>query len=90
MPDDINLKQHNRLDVMGITEYEDREGQQRSWWTKIGSAFWNKDGSLNVKMDYFPRSPSQSIQIRPPREPREDAGSGGSRQRRPGKADVPF
>ncbi len=90
MPDDLNMRSHNRLDVMGITNYEDRQGETRSWWTKIGSAFWNKDGSLNVKLDYIPTSPKQTIQIRPPREKKEVGQSDDGGGRRPGRSDVPF
>lgn len=33
-----------------------QKGKSRSFWTRIGVAFVNKDGSLNVKLDAFPVS----------------------------------
>lgn len=33
-----------------------RENQDRSYWTRIGVAFVNSDGSLNVKLDCVPVS----------------------------------
>ena len=44
-------------------------GGERSYWTRQGVAFVNKDGSLNVKLDLFPHL---TFHIRDPRSP-EDA-----------------
>ena len=30
------------------------EGEKKTWWTKIGVAFPNKDGSWNLRFDYLP------------------------------------
>ncbi len=30
------------------------EGDKKTWWTKIGVAFQNKDGSFNLRFDYLP------------------------------------
>lgn len=32
----------------------DREGGGRSYWTRIGSAYTNRDGSLTLKLDALP------------------------------------
>lgn len=32
----------------------DREGAERSQWVKIGRAFRNRDGSINVHLDALP------------------------------------
>ncbi|MDP3275092.1 MAG: hypothetical protein Q8Q09_07830 [Deltaproteobacteria bacterium] len=40
-----------RKAVYTVTERNDR-----SWWTKIGVAFVNKDGSLTVRLDATPIS----------------------------------
>ena len=53
-------------EVFGIV---DRGGQ--SFWTRIGVAFVNEDGSLNVRLNYLPTDPGSTIQVRDPR-PRED------------------
>lgn len=34
----------------------DREADKKSFWLRIGSAFINRDGSLNVTLDAFPVS----------------------------------
>jgi hypothetical protein len=30
------------------------DDQKKTWWTKIGIAFQNKDGSFNLRFDYLP------------------------------------
>ena len=45
-------------DAFQITEGKDG----KSHWTKVGMAFVNKDGSINVFLDAFPRD--GKIQIR--------------------------
>jgi len=47
---------------------EGKDGKSR--WTKIGMAFINKDGSINVLLDAFPRD--GKIQIRDRRQPSKD------------------
>ena len=41
-----------------------------SYWTRIGAAFVNEDGSLNLVLNYIPTDPRTTIQIRDPK-PRE-------------------
>jgi hypothetical protein len=41
---------------------------QKFFWTQIGVAFVNKDGSLTLKLNYIPTDPSINIMIREPRE----------------------
>lgn len=36
----------------------------RSFWTKIGVAFLNKDKSWNMRFDFFPTSADTTIQLR--------------------------
>jgi hypothetical protein len=43
----------------------------RHFWTRIGVAFENSDGSLNLVLNFIPTDPETTIQIREPR-PRED------------------
>jgi hypothetical protein len=41
------------------------EGDKKTWWTKIGVAFQNKDGSYNLRFDYLPAHLSDTtIQLR--------------------------
>ena len=49
-----------------------------TFWTRIGVAFRNRDGSWNVRFDYLPTSMETTVQIREPRE-REDRDWSGDR-----------
>jgi len=46
----------------------------RSWWTKIGVAFENKDGSWNLRFDFLPTSAETTIQLRE-FEPKREAAA---------------
>lgn len=56
----------NPKDAFQITEGKD--GKSR--WTKIGMAFVNKDGSINVLLDAFPKD--GKIQLRDKPRKKED------------------
>jgi len=47
--------------VYGIIE---RPGQEKAFWSRIGVAFRNRDGSINLKLDFFPRDPGTGLQVR--------------------------
>lgn len=40
-----------RLAIYAITE---RDGMDRAFWTRIGAAFKNRDGSFNIMLDALP------------------------------------
>ena len=40
---------------------------ESSFWTRIGAAFENRDGSLNIKLDFLPASIDTTLQVREPR-----------------------
>jgi hypothetical protein len=48
-----------------------RENQDRAYWTRIGVAFVNSDGSLNVKLDCLPVSGELHIRDYVPNEDRD-------------------
>ncbi len=54
--------QRKHLEVFGIKQ----RGEQ-SYWTRIGVAFVNRDGSLSVQLEFIPSDPDISIHIREPR-----------------------
>lgn len=58
---------------------EDREGdgEKKSFWTRIGVAFENKDGSYSLILAAFPVN--GRIQMRDPLPPREDDDRGDAR-----------
>jgi hypothetical protein len=58
-------------DVYAI--YESKTGGlERSRWVRVGVAFDNKDGSLNVLLDALPLSGRLQIRARPNEAPGED------------------
>ncbi|GEN07040.1 hypothetical protein SAMN05443572_104336 [Myxococcus fulvus] len=59
-----------RLAVFSI-----REGKGGSIWVRAGSAFVNKDGSLNVLLDVLPLD--GKLHVREAAEKRETPGMGG-------------
>jgi hypothetical protein len=56
------------------------ERGEKTFWNRVGVAFTNRDGSINVKLDALPLS--GQLQIRD-YEPREDADGNGRRSFRP-------
>jgi hypothetical protein len=80
--DDIARKP---LAVYAIVERKDaKDGQQRSFWVKVGAAFANRDGSTTLLLDAFPIG-TNKLQVREPREweARPGAGSNGHAEARP-------
>jgi hypothetical protein len=60
------------------------ERNDRTYWNRIGVAFTNKDGSLNVKLDALPIGGTLQIRDNEPRE--EFDSNGGSQRPRPVRA----
>ena len=56
-------------EVFHIEEFEDKEGEKGSRWTRIGSAFVNRDDSLNVVLHCIPVN--GRLHIRDPRSDEE-------------------
>jgi hypothetical protein len=56
-----------------VAVVERGEGKdKKSFWTRIGVAFENRDGSYNLRFDYFPARPeTTTIQLRAI-EPRDE------------------
>ena len=63
-----NVKQ-----IVAAVERVTRDGEKSSYWTRIGTAFENSDGSWNQLFDFFPTNPTTTIQLRDiePRESRD-------------------
>ena len=49
-------------EIWGVTT---RKGK-KDFWTRIGVAFENADGSLNLLFDYYPTKPETTVQLRDP------------------------
>ena len=60
----------NTQALFGVVQ---REGMEKGFWTRIGTAFQNHDGSWNLRFDYLPTNPAVTVQMRPVRSG-EDAG----------------
>ncbi len=52
-----------RLEVFGAAQYE-RTGGRRRIWRRIGVAFENEDGSINVLLDFIPTDPKGIVLLR--------------------------
>lgn len=53
------------MQLVAVTERGEGD-QKRGFWTKIGVAFENRDGSWNLRFDYLPTRPDvTTIQMRP-------------------------
>jgi hypothetical protein len=63
--------------------YVINERNDKSYWTRVGVAFINKDGSLNVKLDALPIGGTMQIRDY---EPREEFDANGSTRPRPLRA----
>jgi hypothetical protein len=59
MPNGKNMKQL-------VAAVERGEGdEKKTFWTRIGVAFENRDGSWNLRFDFFPARPADiTIQLR--------------------------
>jgi hypothetical protein len=58
----------NTQALFGVVQ---REGMEKGFWTRIGTAFQNQDGSWNLRFDYLPTAPGVTIQMRPVRNAAE-------------------
>ncbi len=59
----IALNDHDRLAIVGVVNFE-HQGEAKSRWTTIGTAFQNKDGSFNLRFEYMLVT-GATVQIRP-------------------------
>jgi hypothetical protein len=60
------------MHIVGAVERGDSDAK-RTFWTRIGVAFQNRDGSWNLRFDYLPtRLNETTIQLREPK-PKEEA-----------------
>ena len=56
------MKTQTTMEILGVvTRGEGKKG----YWTRIGTAFRNRDGSLNLRFDYLPANlGGTTIQVR--------------------------
>jgi len=73
------MSNKQRLAVYVIREYTNSEGKPDSWWSRIGTAFVNKDGSLNVELDAVPVNGKLHIREEQKRDDSNQRGGDGGR-----------
>ena len=49
--------------IYGIKEFK-QAGEDKSFWTRIGTAFVNQEGSMDLSFDYLPVDPKMTLQVR--------------------------
>lgn len=74
-----------RRAVFVITEREVAGGERKTFWTRIGAAFDNRDGSVTLMLEAFPVSGKMQI-----RDDDRDAKRGAGGGAPAGKDDIPF
>jgi hypothetical protein len=67
--------------VWTIVERGQGNGMTKSYWTRVGVGFVNKDGSITLKLDCIPISGTLQVREWEPYERRADAVDGGARPR---------
>lgn len=55
-------------DVFTIQEGKGKEGKDKSIWIKVGSAFENKDGSMNIYLNALPVNGKLQVRERKEKE----------------------
>jgi hypothetical protein len=60
-------------DLYGVV---DRGEEAKGFWQRIGAGWKNKDGSVNLRFDFFPTDAKTTIQIRK-HVPKTDEPEGG-------------
>jgi hypothetical protein len=67
----IDRRKTEILHILGIEKRKDAKnpgGEPFNVWTRIGTAFVNSDGSINLRFSYLPLNPEITLQVRKPDE----------------------
>lgn len=70
-PQTQRRRSHHRNQHSGTLRRRAARGHGEGFWTRIGTAFQNQDGSWNLRFDYLPTAPGVTIQMRPVRNAAE-------------------
>jgi hypothetical protein len=65
-----NSTQSNMMQLVAVVERGEGDNK-KNYWTRIGVAFENRDGSWNLRFDYFPTRGETTVQMRAI-DPKED------------------
>ena len=68
------MKTQQMMEILGVVN----RGEGRSYWTRIGTAFRNRDGvSFTLRVNYLPADlANTTIQLREPRAAKSDEDGG--------------
>ncbi len=59
----MNSAKKNMKKLVAVVERGEGDSK-KSFWTNVGVAFENRDGSWNLRFDFFPTHPATTIQLR--------------------------
>ena len=65
------MLEENKVKIAYTVVERNKDG--RKFWVRVGAAFVNRDGSLNVRLDAMPVNGELQIRDYQPREARESA-----------------
>ena len=65
------MLEENKVKIAYTVVERNKDG--RKFWVRVGAAFVNRDGSLNVRLDAMPVNGELQIRDYQPRETRESA-----------------
>jgi hypothetical protein len=68
------MLEENKVKIAYTVVERNQDG--RKFWVRVGAAFVNRDGSLNVRLDAMPVNGELQIRDYQPREARETTGPG--------------
>lgn len=57
------MSTHNMKQLVAAVQ-RGEGADKRSYWSRIGVAFTNRDGSVNLRFDFLPTDPTTTIQLR--------------------------
>jgi hypothetical protein len=62
------------LCIYGIWKKDPENHDEKGFWTQIGRAFQNSDGSFNLLFDYIPTDKNTRIHVRERQERKDNKG----------------
>ena len=67
------MKTNGKMEIFGVVRRGEGKAA-RGFWTRIGTAFKNRDGSFNLRFDFLPADlAGTTIQVREPKAAPEPA-----------------
>ena len=68
------MKTQQTMEILGVVN---RGEGKKGYWTRIGTAYRNRDGSYNLRFNYLPADlANTTVQLRGPRPAKAEEGEG--------------